>query len=97
MGSAGGNWKALFEAAKTNDLEELAYWLSAGTDPNVQHVEFGTTPLIVAAEKGHLEAVKALVDGGAKLGVRSDWDRHTALEAARTAGHASIVAWLESR
>ncbi|MEM7606433.1 MAG: ankyrin repeat domain-containing protein [Myxococcota bacterium] len=97
MGSAGGNWKALFEAAKTNDLEELTYWLSAGTDPNAQHVEFGTTPLIAAAEKGHLEVVKALVEGGADPAVRSDWDRHTALEAARKADHAAIVAWLESR
>ena len=95
MGSAGGDWKALYEAAKTGDTAEVAYWLEAGTDPNAQHVEVGSTPLIAAAENGHLDAVKALVAGGADVSVRSDWDKCTALEAAKARGHDAVVAWFE--
>lgn len=94
MGSAGGNWKALYEAAKTGDVEEVLYWLAEETDPNVQHVEFGSTPLIAAAENGHLDAVKALVQNGADPAVRSHWDKCTALEAADARKHVQVVQWL---
>lgn len=97
MASAGGNWKALYEAAKTGDKAEVVYWLGCGTDPNVQHVEFGSTPLIAAAENGHLSAVQALVEGGADPDVRSDWEKQTALDAARERGQNAVVAWFESR
>lgn len=96
MASAGGNWKALYQAAKTGDKEEVLYWLGCGTDADAQHVEVGQTPLIAAAENGHLEAVQALVEGGADPSVRSHWEKHTALDAARERGHAAVVAWLES-
>ncbi len=95
MGSAGGDWKALYEAAKTGDAAEVAYWLQAGADPNAQHVEVGSTPLIAAAENGHLDAVKALIQAGADAAVRSDWDKWTALEAAKARGHDAVVTWLE--
>lgn len=97
MGSAGGNWKALYEAAKTGDRGEVEYWLGAGADPNVQHVEMGTTPLIAAAENGHLEAVQVLVEGGADPAIRSHWEGQTAVDAARERGQDRVVAWLESR
>ena len=97
MASAGGNWKALYQAAKTGDKDEVNYWLSCGTDPDAQHVEFGSTPFIAAAENGHLEAVQALVQGGADPSVRSDWEKQTAQDAAKERGHDAVVAWLESR
>lgn len=96
MAHGGGNWKALYQAAKTGDKEEVLYWLSCGTDPDAQHVEMGQTPLITAAENGHLEAVRALVEGGADPSVRSHWEKHTALDAARERGQAAVVTWLES-
>ncbi|MFT5357256.1 MAG: ankyrin repeat protein, partial [Polyangiales bacterium] len=90
MASAGGNWKALYQAAKTGNKDEVDFWLGCGTDPNVQHVEFGSTPLIAAAENGHLEAVQALVQGGADPSVRSHWESETALDAARGRGHSAV-------
>ncbi|MEM9073151.1 MAG: ankyrin repeat domain-containing protein [Myxococcota bacterium] len=97
MGSAGGNWKALYEAAKAGNVDEVEFWLDAGADPNAQHVEFGSTPLIAAAENGHLAAAKVLVLGGAQLDVRSDWDKCTALEAAEAKGHSDVAAWLKEQ
>ena len=93
---AGGDWKALYEAAKTGDEADLLYWLEHGTDPNVQHVEVGSTPLIAAAENGHLHAVQALVAGGADPTVRSHWEGETALDAARERKQTAVVAWLQS-
>jgi len=97
MAGAGGDWKALFEAASRGDLEEVRLWLAAGVDPDFQHVEVGTTPLIAAAEGGHRAAVEALLEAGASPGLRSLWERHTAAEAARAAGHELLARWLEAR
>lgn len=95
MGSGGGDWKSLFEAAKRGDADEVQTWLVAGADPNFQHIEMGITPLMAAAEKGHLEAAKVLVRGGADPQVRSGWDGRTAQQLAREAGHGAVVRWLE--
>jgi len=92
---ANGDWKALYLAAKRGDVPEVEYWLRAGVDPDMQHIEMGTTPLIVAVEKGHFEVVKALVAGGAGIGVRSDWDQVNAVETAREYGRVDIAEWLE--
>ena len=97
MGLAGGDWKALYEAAKTGKLDEVQRWLAAGVDPNYQHPEFGTTPLIAAAEAGQLGSVQALVAGGASVAVASDWDGWTALEAAEKSGHPAVARWLDTQ
>ncbi len=97
MSFAGGDWKALFSAAKQGNADEVLYWLKAGVDPNMQHVEIGTTALIIAVEKNHFDIVKLLVDGGADISVRSDWDKCTAIETARELGRRDIAAWLKSR
>ena len=91
---SGGDWKALYEASMHGDLDEVARWLDAGVDPNYQHPEYGTTPLIAAAEHGHLAAVKLLVARGARKDVVSEWDGHTAQQVARSKGHADVAAWL---
>ena len=91
---SGGDWKALYEAASQGDLDAVNRWLAAGVDPNFQHPEFGTTPLIAASEAGQLDAVKLLVEQGARPGVVSEWDGVTALEAAQARGHAQVVAYL---
>jgi len=92
----GGDWKALYSAARGGNVSEIRSWLIAGLDPNSQHAEFGTTALIAAAENGHLEAVKVLVEGGADPSVRSEWEGTTAAEAAAENGHSAVVSWLRA-
>lgn len=93
----GGDWKALYQAAREGELEALTRWLDQGVDPNFQHPEFGTTPLIAAAEMGQLEAVQALVARGARIDVVSDWDRCTAEQAALELGHQKVAHWLRAQ
>ena len=61
--------------------------MEANADVN-QPTKVGTTPLIMAAWKGHLEAVRVLLAAGADL-----TPRHrdgTAMECARKKGHDDI-------
>ena len=97
MASSGGDWKALYGAATRGDIEDVQRWLSAGVDPDYQHPEYGTTPLIAAAEAGQLDAVKVLVASGADPGVVSQWDGVTALQAAEAHRRTHVAAWLRRR
>lgn len=95
--SSGGDWKALYRAAQDGDLNLVARWLDEGVDPNYQHPEFGTTPLIAATEQGQFEAVKLLVDRGARPDVASEWERTTAEQVADDLGRKAIAAWLREQ
>lgn len=96
MVAMAGDWKALYAAACAGDLGEVAYALAQGVDPNHQHPEFGTTPLIGATENGQLEAVRLLLEGGADPQVRSEWDGVSAVDVARSRGFSAIQAILEA-
>ena len=87
-------------------VPELIYWsgigrvfkvkiaLNSGSDLN-EIGPFGTAALHDAASNGHFEVVRLLVEQGADVALRSQSGR-TALELAREAGRAEIVAYLES-
>ena len=94
---AGGDWKRLYDAAVEGDLDEVAHGLDLGIDPNYQHHEFGTTPLIGAAQAGRLDVVRLLVERGARADIRSQWDGHTAAEAAEAEEHTALARWLRAQ
>jgi len=54
----------LWSAARAGDAAKLAALLAQGVDPNTPFREGGTA-LLFAAQRGHLEAVKVLLDHGA--------------------------------
>jgi ankyrin repeat protein len=93
MGDA-GDWKALYAAAARGDAETCALAVGCGADPNHQHPEFGTTPLIAATEAGHLDVVRALLAAGADPRIRANWDGYDAIEVARSKGLHVILAEL---
>ena len=62
---AAGDWKDLLLAAQNGDLELGKYHIKEGVNPNYQHPELLTTPLIVSIENFHLEVTQFLLDNGA--------------------------------
>ncbi len=91
----GGDWKQLFKAAGDGDVELVSFYIRAGINPNYQHPEFFSTPLIESAQNGHLEVVEFLLQNGADPNIKSDFDGLTALETAREFRRAKVIAHLE--
>lgn len=91
----GGDWKELLTAAEKGDVDLAKYHLLNGIDPNYQHPELLTTPLIEAAMYGHLEIVELLLTHGAKPEIRGIFDGYTALEVAKIKGHQLVIQRLQ--
>jgi ankyrin repeat protein len=88
---SGGDWKELFTAVQQGGLALVEFHLSQGVDPNYQHPEVLTTPLIEAAQLGKTEIVALLLQKGADPRIRSELDGWTAYEVAKAYGHQAVV------
>lgn len=55
----------LFEAAYNNDATAIKVLIANGADPNAQHPRAGTIALQLACQANALEAIEALLSGGA--------------------------------
>jgi len=86
-----GNWKELISAAERGDLDLMRYHLRLGVDPNYQHPEFLTTPLIEAARQNQPEAVKLLLQHGADPLITSQLDGETAYAVAKLYRHKNVL------
>jgi uncharacterized protein len=58
-----------FKTAKKGDAYPIQLFLTAGMDPNLKD-EQGNTPLMYAAASGHDQAVRSLLDAGARVNER---------------------------
>ena len=96
MGSVGGDWKGMIEAAKEGHYSTMRMHIESGFDLNYQHPEFFTTPLMEAARYGHLDIVKLLIESGASPSVKSAFDNLTALDLARQEGREAVAIYLET-
>jgi len=92
---SGGDWKQMFHAASIGDLELVSYYIQAGIDPNYQHPEILSTPLIESAQNGHAKVVEFLLQNGANPNVKSEFEGLTALETARLHKQHKVVEILE--
>ena len=63
-----GDAETLFEAARTGDRARVVSLLNSGVDVNTRS-RYGVTAAGFAADKGHLEIVRLLVERGASLDV----------------------------
>jgi ankyrin repeat protein len=81
--------KALLEAAKEGNIEQVRQTLQAGADVNAKGIG-GSTPLGWAASKGHIDVARALIEARADI----HWEARrgqTALNVAAAQGHTEIV------
>jgi ankyrin repeat protein len=83
----------LYQAAMEGHDHIIRILLAHSADPEVASVHGGYLPLHVAAERGYVDAVKALLSGGADIRAKATkgW---TALHLAAQNGHGEVVARL---
>ena len=81
---------ALWWACRECDLFKVRRLIKEGWDVNTRGGEYGKTPLIEAAERGHNQVVEELIRKGARVNVK-DNDQLTALYCASWWSHCSVV------
>ena len=105
MTTEGGNWKDLVKAICDADgssgrdsgsdtdaaLAIVRYHLECGVDPNFQHPEYMTTPLLEAVRVGHANIVSLLLKHKADPTLAGDLDDVTPMELALQQKHHAIV------
>ena len=93
---AAGDWKEMLVAAQNDDLALVRYHIRMGENPNYQHPEFLTTPLIEEATFGHQEIVEFLLKNGADPKIKAGFSADTALQMAKQNGHTEIEKLLKN-
>lgn len=92
--------RALILAAMHNQVEPLAILLEAGEDPNRFNppgAHAHSTPLHQAALAGHAEAVRLMVEHGARLDIQDPIYHGTAAGWAAHGGHEALAQYLRER
>ncbi|HSR52867.1 MAG TPA: PQQ-binding-like beta-propeller repeat protein [Acidobacteriota bacterium] len=79
-----------FEAARQGDVAELERLLDEGADINAV-TRYNSTALHFAADKGHLEAVRFLLEKGADTNITDSFYQTTPLTWALSKGHDDIA------
>jgi uncharacterized protein len=91
---SGGDWKDMFDAACSGDVELLRYHLDNGVDVDYAHPEYQSTALVASILAGHERVAHILLDHGADPLLRSDLEEMTPIQAAHLAGCPSVAARL---
>lgn len=84
---------ALLEAARAGDRVRVASLLDAGGSPNAA-TKYGVSALGFAAERGHFDVVKLLVERGADVNVADSFYGSRPVDFALRGGHLEIAAYL---
>jgi len=91
----GGDWKDFFRAIQLNDIELVKYHIRMGIDPNYQHPEFMTAPLIECIRFGHLEIAEYLLQNGIDANALEHNSTTTAMSIAQMSGNQEAIKLLE--
>ena len=86
-------YKFLLRTAENGNCNELSRIIESGCNLNYQKKKSGKTALMLAVQRGKLEAVKLLTGAGADLNLRDKYGE-TALMMAALRGLASIARYL---
>lgn len=87
---------ALRDAAREGDARAVEELLAAGVEVDAPN-RYGATALFFAADRGHLDVVRRLVEAGAALAVADRFYQMTPLSRAAGSGHREVVLFLLER
>jgi outer membrane protein assembly factor BamB len=85
-----------WNAVKRGETEKVQRFLAEGVDVNAKN-RYGATALSFAADKGHVEIARVLIDKGADINVKDTFYQSTPLEWAVFNNHSEIVRLLLSQ
>jgi outer membrane protein assembly factor BamB len=85
--------EALREAARAGDVAKIDALLAAGA-PIDAPARYGVTPLYFAAEKGHLAAVRRLVERGANVNARNEFFVESVIQVALRESRFDVALYL---
>lgn len=86
----------LWEAARAGDAARVGRALDKGADVNAK-TRYGATALTYAADRGHLEIVKLLVERGADMNATDGFYGFRAIDLALQNNHTPVVTFLLER
>ncbi len=86
--------KMLMDFVKSGDTARVVELIDRGADVNTKD-NFGYTPLIQAAWRGHTDIATLLIEGGADVNAKGS-DGHTPLLWATVNGHTDIIKLLRT-
>ena len=86
----------LWDAARAGDAARVARALDKGADVNAKS-RYGMTALTFAADKGHIDVVKLLLDRGADLNGQDTFYKFRALDMALMNNHRHVAMLLLER
>ena len=87
----GGNWKEMFKAACSGDIELVRYHIRHGVDINYVHPEVLSTPLVACILERQEEVALELLAHGALPDLHSEFDEKTPMQAALATGLTKVV------
>jgi hypothetical protein len=85
--------EALFDAARRGDRARVAQLLDAGVDVNAK-ARYDVTALVFAADKGHMDVVRLLVERGADVNVQDTFYKSRAIDMALANDHFDVARYL---
>ena len=92
-----GDWKEMYKAAGEGDLPLLQHHIRSGVNPNYQHPEILSTPLVHSILKGHTDIALFLLENGADPNLESYFDFLTPLKAAKKMKNKRVIAAVQAK
>lgn len=93
---AAGDWKDMVSAISKGDLYLVSYYIEQGVNPNYQHPEYLTTPLIESISLEKYEIMKYLLEHGANPSLRAGFSADTPLLVAKRTKNKKIIQLLKT-
>ncbi len=91
-----GDWKEMLVAVQTGDLDLVKYHIGHGINPNYQHPELLTTPLMESISFGHIEIAEYLLAQGADPTLVAGFGAEGPLDLAKKSKNKDMVRLIRS-